>query len=88
MVNPVAKFLEKWELITRCFMLLDPIFPTQEGATTFLFLIRSHVGRQEALPLWGQIAQGYGWSKYPPQLGSIDNEIIYTTLLYLFTYGG
>lgn len=46
---------------------------TQERATPFLLLIRGPVGRQEALPLWGQIAQSHGWSKYPPQLGGLDN---------------
>lgn len=89
MVNPVAGFLERWEPVTRWLLRASgPSLHHPGESDPFLLLRRGRTGKQEALPLGGQIAQGHGWSKYPPGRGSLDNQIIYTTLLYLIHIWG
>lgn len=66
MVNSIAEPLESWGPVTHCFTMPDLVFTIQENAIpsppSFL---RGHIGRQEASPLLGQIAQGHGQSEYP-----------------------
>lgn len=67
MVNPVEESLESCGPITRCFTLPVHSSPPKKEQLLSFFLIRGYIGRQEALPLLSQIAQGHGQTEYQLQ---------------------